>query len=92
MDNWFNLNIYHVDSAWKSTQQSTVLDLMPPQEVQHYGELYRRMTDITTTANDLKAALYEARSFTQIERNHQPAKSNSATDDTLRFHSPTRSH
>ena len=64
---WFNLNIYHVESAWKSAQQSNVLELMPPQEVQRYTELYRRMADITTTATDLRAALYEARSFTQID-------------------------
>ena len=64
---WFNLNIYHVDSAWKSAQQSNVLDLMPPQDVQRYTELYNRLADTTTATIDLRTALYEARSFTQID-------------------------
>jgi hypothetical protein len=61
---WFNLNIYEIDTAWKTAQQDNVLVLMPGDEVQRDAQLYRIMEAITDHVNAFKAALYDARRFT----------------------------
>ena len=42
---WDGLSIKYVYSAWKTAQDSNILALMPPREVEHYSELYSRIED-----------------------------------------------
>ena len=42
--NWYTITVPFNDSAWKTAQQSSVLQYMPRDEVQRYSQLYDRLT------------------------------------------------
>jgi hypothetical protein len=77
---WLAMAIFFRDTAWKTAQQSTVLQFMPPSEVKRADELYSRLQGLSEKINAQQVALNDARRFaiqdpdashlspTQIER------------------------
>ena len=57
---WVSITGYFFDSAWKTAQQSDVLQYMPRAEVLHESELYARLYLLNQSYQELKAAKEEA--------------------------------
>jgi hypothetical protein len=62
--NWYTITIPFNDSAWKTAQQSGVLQYMPRAEVQRYSQLYDRLTRLAFRLQSERDALFRARGFT----------------------------
>ena len=62
--NWFTITVPFNDSAWKTAQQSGVLQYMPRDEVQRYSQLYDRLTRLAFRLQSERDALFKARGFT----------------------------
>ena len=62
--NWFTITVPFNDSAWKTAQQSGVLQYMPRAEVQRYSQLYDRLTRLAFRLQSERDALFRARGFT----------------------------
>jgi len=60
---WLALNLGFLDAAWKTAEQSTILQYMPRAEVQRNSELYSRLFGLRETMNAAGVALNEARRF-----------------------------
>lgn len=77
---WLAMNTSFLNSAWKTAQQSTVLQYMPRAEVKRDDELYARLQKLSDRIDAEQIALNDARRFaiqdadpshlspTQIER------------------------
>src|SRR6202167_5620564 len=57
---WVSITGYFFDSAWKTAQQSDVLQYMPRAEVLRESELYARLYLLNQSYQELKAAKEEA--------------------------------
>jgi len=57
---WASISGYFFDSAWKTAQQSDVLQYIPWAEVLHQSELYARLYLLNQSYQELKAAKDEA--------------------------------
>ena len=57
---WVSISGFFFDSAWKTAQQSDVLQYMPRAEVLHESELYARLYLLNQSYQELKAAKEEA--------------------------------
>jgi hypothetical protein len=57
---WVSISGYFFDSAWKTAQQSDVLQYMPRAEVLHQSELYARLYLLNQSYQELNAAKGEA--------------------------------
>jgi hypothetical protein len=62
--NWYTITVPFNDSAWKTAQQSGVLQYMPRDEVQRYSQLYDRLTRLAFRLQSERDALFKARGFT----------------------------
>jgi hypothetical protein len=60
---WLALNPGFLDAAWKTAEQSTILQYMPRTEVQRNSELYSRLFGLRETMDAAGIALNEARRF-----------------------------
>jgi hypothetical protein len=60
---WLALNLGFLDAAWKTAEQSTILQYMPRAEVQRNSELYSRLFGLRETMDAAGIALNEARRF-----------------------------
>ena len=60
---WLALNPGFLDAAWKTAEQSTILQYMPRGEVQRNSELYSRLFGLRETMDAAGIALNEARRF-----------------------------
>jgi hypothetical protein len=60
---WLALNPGFLDAAWKTAEQSTILQYMPRAEVQHNSELYSRLFGLRETMDAAGITLNEARRF-----------------------------
>ncbi len=65
---WSSLNISYVDSAWKTAQQSNVLQYMPQAEVTKYGTIYERLDGLSKLTNDLLADAKSKISLVNIQQ------------------------
>jgi hypothetical protein len=66
---WVSMSGYFFDSAWKTAQQSDVLQYMPRAEVLHQSELYARLYLLNQTYQELHAAKDEATTLSIYEPN-----------------------
>ena len=64
---WLALNPGFLDAAWKTAEQSTILQYMPRAEVQRNSELYSRLFGLRETMDAAGAALNEARRFAILD-------------------------
>jgi hypothetical protein len=60
---WLALNPGFLDAAWKTAEQSTILQYMPRAEVQRNSELYSRLFGLRETMDAAGIALNAARRF-----------------------------
>ena len=60
---WLALNPGFLDAAWKTAEQSTILQYMPRAEVQRNSELYSRLFGLRETMDAAGIAFNEARRF-----------------------------
>jgi hypothetical protein len=60
---WLAMNLGFLDAAWKTAEQSTILQYMPRAEVQRDAELYSRLLTLSESMDAAQTALNEARRF-----------------------------
>ena len=76
---WVSISGYFFDSAWKTAQQSDVLQYMPRNEVLHQSELYARLYLLNQSYQERNAAKGEATTVAIYESD--PAKLSPAQID-----------
>jgi hypothetical protein len=62
--NWHNIGSPFIDYVWQTAQQTGVTAFMPPGEVRHNAELYRRLRTCTESYAAFRVANTEARAYT----------------------------
>jgi hypothetical protein len=60
---WAFVVVGYIDSAWKTAEESTILQYMPRAEVEEYRVLYGRLDQLNQAQLDERQALYQARAF-----------------------------
>ena len=61
---WNTINFSYLDNAWKTAQQSGVLEYMPPAEVRHYAAIHRRFDILNELISARRTAISHAAMYT----------------------------
>jgi hypothetical protein len=60
---WSNVTVGYRDSAWKTAQESAILQYMPRAEVTEYSDLYIRLDGLNRGQQDRREAIFQAMGF-----------------------------
>ncbi len=66
---WNYINFIYLDNAWKTAQQSGVLEYMPADEVRHYAAIHRRLDILNDLIVARRAAVSRAAMYTIAQPN-----------------------